>query len=79
MLSPSGVNPSLAERRAFFDEVFSVAAGATTRAQLLALWKRPATRTEKIFATGTGSDASPATLTFEGSISGTDVQRTLRG
>ena len=35
---------------AFFDDVFSVAAGASTRAALLALWKRPATRLEKLFA-----------------------------
>jgi len=64
--SEAGVNPSLSDRRAFFDDVFSGAGGTVTRAQLLVLWKRLATRFEQLLATGTGSDASPATLTFEG-------------
>ena len=68
------VEPWRADQRAFFDDIFSVAAGATTRAALLVLWKRLATRGEKLFATGTGSDASPATLGYEGSISYPDVQ-----
>jgi hypothetical protein len=34
-----------------------------------------ATRAEKLFATGTGSDAVPAQLTFEGSVSGNDVRQ----
>ena len=66
-------DPSRADRRAAFDGVFSGAGGTITRPALLALWKRFATRCEKIFATGTGSDASPATLTFEGGVSGTEV------
>lgn len=70
-----GVNPSLADNRAFFDDVFSGAGGVNTRAALLALWKRTLTRGEKLYATGTGSDASPATLVFEGSISVDDVQQ----
>jgi hypothetical protein len=69
------VNPSLADRRAGFDDIFSGAGGAITRPKLLALWKRVATRAEKLFATGTGSDAVPAQLTFEGSISGNDVRQ----
>lgn len=35
--------------------------------------KRLATRAEKVLATGTGTNAAPATLTWEGLISGTDV------
>lgn len=67
------VEPYRADQRAFFDDVFSVTAGATTRASLLALWKRQANRAEKLFATGTGSDASPATLTFEGTLDYNEV------
>jgi hypothetical protein len=67
------VNPSRQDQRAFFDDVFSVAAGASTRAALLALWKRNATVTEKLFATGTGNDASPATLVFEGFVTFSDL------
>jgi hypothetical protein len=62
------VNPSRLDQRAFFDDIFAVAAGATTRAALLALWKRKANRLEKLFASGTGSDASPATMVVEGSL-----------
>jgi hypothetical protein len=73
LFSPQGVNPSLADRRAFFDGVFSGAGGNVTRPALLALWKRFATRGERLYATGTGSDAVPATLVFEGSIGNADI------
>jgi hypothetical protein len=73
-ISGGTVNPSLADSRAFWNDVFSGAGGATTRTNLLALWKRLSTRAEKLYATGTGSDASPATLVFEGNISINDVQ-----
>ena len=61
ILSQAGVNPSLSDRRAFFDDIFSGAGGALTRAKLLILWKRLATRIQKLFSTGTGTDLSPAT------------------
>lgn len=71
--STQGFNPSLADRRAMLDDIFSGAGGAGTRTRLLALYKRLATRAEKLYATGTGTDATPATLTFEGAISHQDV------
>jgi hypothetical protein len=72
-------NPSRADTRAAFDDVFSGSAGASTRSNLAALWRRLATRAEALLATGTGSDASPATLTAEGSCSTSDVAQILRG
>jgi hypothetical protein len=72
-LSQAGINPSLPDRRAFFDDIFSGAGGATTRANLLALWKRFATVAERIYVTGTGTDAVPGNLTFEGEVSMTDI------
>jgi hypothetical protein len=77
LFSPGGVNPSLADRRAFFDGVFSGAGGTNTRASLLALWKRTARRIEKLYATGTGSDASPATLVYEGTLDSSHVNDAL--
>lgn len=65
--------PSDQEMRDGFNDIFGGAGGVNTRAALLALWKRTAKRGEKIFATGTGSDASPATLVFEGSITVNDI------
>lgn len=61
MLSQAGIDASLPDRRQFFDDIFSGTGGATTRAQLLVLWKRLASRAQKLFSTGTGSDAAPAT------------------
>lgn len=71
--SSAGVNPSLIDRRNFFDDVFSGAGGTITRGKLLILWKRLATRAEKILSTGTGTDATPATLGFEGELSYQDI------
>lgn len=71
--APNGFNPSLADRRQAFNDIFSGSGGAVTRPALLAIWKRNATRGEKLYATGTGSDASPATLVFEGSLAVADV------
>ena len=71
--SGGAFNPSLADVRSGFNDIFSVAGAATTRANLLALWRRFATRIEKLVATGTGSDASPAQLVFEGTINYGDV------
>ena len=69
-----GVNPSLLDNRVFFDDVFSGAGGTITRANLLTLWKRSASRVEKLFSTGTGSVAAPATLGFEGQVSYQEIQ-----
>jgi hypothetical protein len=69
MLSQAGVNPSISNRRAFFDDIFSGTGGTNTRAALLALWKRTATHFERAFTTGTGSDASPGQIVIEGPVS----------
>jgi hypothetical protein len=37
--------------------------------------KRNASRAEKLFATGSGSTASPSTMAFEGALSSDDVQQ----
>jgi len=58
----------------FASAVFSGAGGATTRANLTAISKRDATRIEKLLATGTGSDAVPAVMAFEGNVSYQDIE-----
>jgi hypothetical protein len=77
MFLASGVNPSLAGIRQFFDDVFSGAGGALTRAALLILWKRLAFRIEQLFATGTGTDASPAILVLEGVVTAQQLSDTF--
>lgn len=68
-----GIDPSQASNRTFFDDIFGGAGGVLTRASLLTLWKRPASRLEALLAVGTGTDASPATLGYEGGISYSEV------
>ena len=67
-------NPSRADTRAGFDSIFSASGGTLTRPALLALYKRNATRFEKILAIGTGSDASPATMPVESPIDYSEIQ-----
>ena len=49
------------------------ASNTTTRGNLLAIAKRPATKAEKLFVTGTGTSASPGILGWEGILSYTDI------
>jgi hypothetical protein len=44
-------------------------AAPNTLAALTALAKRPATRAESVFATGTGTNGTPGTLVLEGAVS----------
>lgn len=67
--SGGAFNPSATDVRTGFDSVFSGAGGVLTRAALLAAWKRPARRIERLYAVGTGSDASPAIPAWEGTVS----------
>jgi hypothetical protein len=73
MLSEGVINGADPNIRQGIADVFSQPAGLTSRTQLLAMAKRNATRAEKLFATGTGSDAVPATMTFEGNLGYQDV------
>jgi hypothetical protein len=54
------------------------AADLAVRAQVYTHCKRAATRVEKLFATGTGTDVSPGTMTFEGSLTYQDVLNARR-
>jgi hypothetical protein len=73
MIQDGTINAADPNVRSGFNDIFSGPSGATTRANLLALAKRLSTRGEKLFATGTGSDADPATMTFEGNLTHFDV------
>lgn len=68
-------NPSLANVRQAFVDIFSGAGNAASnRTHLSAIARRRANRGEKLFATGAGSTASPSTMSFEGSLTADDVQ-----
>jgi hypothetical protein len=63
------IDPSKANIRAGIDATWvGTAADLNVRAAVYTHCKRAATRAERAFATGTGTDAVPAVLTFEGQI-----------
>ena len=71
-------NPSKANVRAGIAECWSGnAAKLAVQAVVLGHCKRSATRAEKLFTTGTGSDATPATMGYEGSLTYSDVQAAM--
>lgn len=66
---------SKANLRAGIAAIFTGSAQATAqRDHCLVMGRRKATRSEKLFASGTGSTASPATMGFEGVLSIDDVE-----
>ena len=72
------INPSKVNVRAGIDECWKgTAADLAVRAAVYIHCKRKANLLEKLFATGTGSDASPATMAIEGSISYNEVHTAM--
>lgn len=68
------MNPSESGKRSGVSECWKGTAAKVANATfVLTQCKRSATVAEKILATGTGSDAVPATLTHEGGVSLTEV------
>lgn len=68
------INPSKSNVRAGIDEVWKgTAADLAVRAAVYTHCKRNATVLEKIFATGTGTDVSPATMTVDQPIGWNEI------
>jgi len=65
------INPSRTNVRQGLADAFG--AGSAMATAILPFLKRLSTRAEKLFATGTGSDASPGTMTFEGNLTYQEV------
>lgn len=77
--SPDGVfDMRRADRRAGFENPFGANVNNLSRVNMRAVWKRNATNAEKLFATGTGSDASPAVTTFEGNLPFSEVIKAMQ-
>ena len=70
MFRNGSINAAKANVRQGFVDIFSGAQNSAPaqRAHCAAIAKRKANRLEKLFATGTGSTASPATMAVEGTI-----------
>jgi hypothetical protein len=71
------INPSRANIRAGIDNAFQGAGAGPVamRAAIYAHCKRNVTRAEKLYATGTGTDVSPATMGWEGSLTYQEVRQ----
>lgn len=69
------VNPSLAQVRQAFTDIFSgaTAPAPANRTHISTISRRVAKSGEKLFATGAGSTGSPALMGYEGNISLQDV------
>lgn len=67
-------NPAKANVRAGIDAAWvGTAADLAVRASVYTHCKRNATVAEKLFASGSGTDANPATMTFEGEVSWSEL------
>lgn len=67
--STGTVNPALPSIQSAFNDIFSGAGGAVNRTHIAAMSRRGATRLEKVFAVGLGTNQNPATMGFEGEVS----------
>ena len=79
-LNPVSITPTRLDVRTFFANVFSGALGGqgqATRDALEALWRRFATKGEKLYATGTGTTLAPGALVFEGSITDANINAAM--
>ena len=73
MISNGIIDASQINVRQGIQDIFSGPSGLNSRTALTAISKRSATKVEKILATGTGTDAIPAVMGFEGNISPQDT------
>ena len=74
------INHSKANVRAGIDQTWvGTAADLAVRAAVYTHCKRPASRVERLFATGAGTDGSPGLMAFEGEITTSDVSAMLSG
>lgn len=73
------INASKVNVRAGIDAVWvGTAADLAVRANVYVHCKRSANVIEKLLATGTGSDASPATMGYEGTVTYQDIQLAMQ-
>jgi hypothetical protein len=70
-------NPSLPSVRTAFTDIFSgaTAPAPANRTHLVTVSRRKALVIEKLFSSGTGSTASPATMGREGTITPDDIEQ----
>jgi hypothetical protein len=73
MMRNGTINPSRPNVREGLADAFG--AGSQMATQIVPYLKRLSSRIEKLLATGTGSDATPATMGYEGPISFHEIEQ----
>ena len=74
-----GLNAADAGQRAGIAEAWKgTAAKVAVKAFILSVCKRAATKAEKALATGTGKDAAPAVMGWEGQLTSDDISAAMR-
>ena len=74
-----GLNAADAGQRAGIAEAWKgTAAKLAVRVYILSICKRAATKAEKALATGTGTDAAPAVMGWEGQLTSDDISAAMR-
>lgn len=77
--APSGVfDMSRADRRAGFENPFGSNQNNASRVAMRAVWKRFATRGERLYVTGTGTDTTPGAFGPQGNITPDNISQALR-
>jgi hypothetical protein len=75
MFNSGQLNMALPNIRTGVEKIYGLSNASTTHVK--AVGKRSSTYGEKVFATGAGTLATPATMAVEGAISATDVQKAM--
>jgi len=73
-------DPRKTDIHTYFNDVFSGALGGqgqATRDAMDALYRRAATKGERLYTTGTGTTVAPGALVFEGAITDADISAAL--
>lgn len=74
-----GLNAADAGQRAGIAEAWKgTAAKLAVKVYILSICKRAATKAEKALATGTGTDAAPAVMGWEGQLTSDDISAAMR-
>lgn len=77
--SSNAINPSKANHRAGIDAAWvGTANDLAVRASVYVHCKRVATEAEKVFATGTGTDAVPGLFDWQGTLTAQDASDAMR-
>lgn len=76
--SPAGIfNMTRADRRSGFENPFGTNVSNASRVAMRLVFRRPVSRVERLFVSGTGTEAAPGLMAFIGPLDQSDVTDAL--